>query len=505
MANGLQRMRIKVTVRLSASKLDLGAICLHWTTLEIPPDVSGRAAVLGTAFHELAATGEHKQILSPEEAALTATRYAGWQRNGAKRLPAQRRHEVAFAINSAGRVREIGTALDRDYGKLDDDEIPGSIDVYGEGRAIDFKTGSKRVDAILSGQLGFASAATESPTVEFHYVGETGRTTVDIATVSPVDALRAVSRVALRIVEREVQPIPGDHCYDLYCPARNVCSKYPYRKTNTITSNKMSNMSLSAVTRGRVKRPLKLLVYGSEGVGKSTFASQAPDPIFLCAEDGTSQLDVARFPEPRSWTDVISAINELTTGEHSFKTLVIDSIDWLQPLMIRHVCETQPLTEEKYHSFGLGEKYALTHWKSLIVALDEMREKRGMHVVILAHSTIAVFKNPEGEDFDRYQLALPNKAADLWKQWADVLLFLGWETLTKKGDRSAKGVLGDRYLYSERTAAFDAKTRYAIKAPIPIPDVNASWQAFIRAVKEAQQSNQPQTNPTQPTSKEQAA
>jgi len=479
--------------RLSASKLDLGALCLHWTSLECPDDPPGRAAVLGTAFHELAATGEHKQILSPEEATLTATRFVGWQKNGAKRLPAQRRHEVAFAVNSVGRVRELGTALDRDYGKLDEDEIPGSIDVYGEGRAIDFKTGSRRVDAILSGQLGFASAATESPTVEFHYVGATGRTTVDIATVSPTEALNTVSRIALRLLERELQPIPGDHCYDLFCPARTVCKSYPYRKTNTTTSNPMSNMSLSAVTRGRLKRPLKLLCYGAEGGGKSTFASQSPDPIFLCAEDGTSQLDVSRFPEPKSWADVIAAVKELTNGEHAFKTLVIDSIDWLQPLMIRHVCEAQGITEDKYHAFGLGEKYAVGFWKELIVALDEMREKRGIHVAILAHSTIAVFKNPEGEDFDRYQLALPNKAADLWKQWADVLLFLGWETLTKKGDRNAKGILGDRFLYSERTAAYDAKNRFGIKAPIAIPEANSAWQAFSQAVKQAQQANQPNT------------
>lgn len=477
--------------RLSASKLDLGALCLHFTTLDLPPDVSGRAAVLGTAFHELAAVGHHKQELSPEEARITAERFAGWQKNGAKKLPKERRHEVAFAINSVGRVREIGSHIDRAYGKLDDDEIPGSIDVYGEGRAIDFKTGSRRVDAILSGQLGFASAATDSPTVEFHYVSEAGRTTLDVATISPVDSLRAVSRVALRLVEQETQAIPGDHCYDLFCPARTVCSKYPYRKTNITTSQPMSNMSLSAVTRGRVKRPLKLLVYGPEGSGKSTFSSQAPDPIFLCAEDGTSQLDVARFPEPKAWPDVLDAVKELTNGEHAFKTLVIDSIDWLQPLMIKHVCEAQGITEDKYHAFGLGEKYALGHWKELIAALDVMREKRGVHVVILAHSTIAVFKNPEGEDFDRYQLALPNKAADLWKQWADVLLFLSWETLTKKGDRNAKGILGDRYLFTERTAAYDAKNRFSLSAPIAIPDASTSWQAFSSAVKQAQQANQP--------------
>lgn len=487
--------------RLSASKLDLGALCLHWTTLEIPYEPSGRAAVLGNAFHELVATGRHKQELTPEEEALTAQRFAGWQKNGAKRLPKERRHEVAFAINAKGRVREIGVNIDRAYGRLATDEVPGSIDVYGEGRAIDFKTGARRVDAIVSGQLAFASAATGSPVVEFHYVNETGRTTVDAASVDPAASLKQVSRVALRLIEGETQPIAGDHCYDLFCPVRAVCTQYPYRKTNITTSTPMSNMSLSAVTRGRVKRPLKLLVYGPEGSGKSTLGSQAPDPIFLCAEDGTSQLDVARFPEPKSWPDVLAGVQELTTAEHSFKTLVIDSLDWLQPLMVKHVCEQQGITEDKYHAFGLGEKYALSNWKELIAALDELREKRGVHVVLIAHSSIVKFNNPEGEDFDRYQLALPNKAADLWKQWADVLLFLSWETLTKKGERNAKGLLGDRYLFPERTAAFDAKNRFGIREPIAIPDASAVWQAFSSAVKKAQ-ANQANTNNSKP---EQAA
>ena len=86
-------------------------------------------------------------------------------------------------------------------------------------------------------------------------------------------------------------------------------------------------MSLSAVTKGPVKRPLKMVAYGPSGVGKSTFASQAPGCIFLCAEDGTGELDVARFPEPKSLVDVKSALHELLSGDHDYKTLAIDSLD----------------------------------------------------------------------------------------------------------------------------------------------------------------------------------
>jgi hypothetical protein len=245
-----------------------------------------------------------------------------------------------------------------------------------------------------------------------------------------------------------------------------------------------------------------MLVYGPEGSGKSTLGSQAPEAVFLCAEDGTSQLDVARFPEPKRWQDVLDAVNELAIGQHSFKTLVIDSLDWIQPLLIRHVCEAQNINEDKYHAFGLGEKYALGHWKSLMTALDEMRDARGVHVIILAHSSIVKFSNPEGEDFDRYQLALPNKAADLWKQWADVLLFQSWETLTKAGERKAKGILGDRYLYTERTAAFDAKNRYGLPPMLAIGRDDA-WQTFAEAVKATRpMPSVAQAQPTPPNTKD---
>jgi hypothetical protein len=93
-----------------------------------------------------------------------------------------------------------------------------------------------------------------------------------------------------------------------------------------------SRMKLAAVTRGRLERPTRVLLYGVEGVGKSTFAASAPAPIFIAAEDGTAQLDVARFPEPKTWSDVLEAVGELATSEHVFKTLVVDTLDWLEPL-----------------------------------------------------------------------------------------------------------------------------------------------------------------------------
>ena len=252
-------------------------------------------------------------------------------------------------------------------------------------------------------------------------------------------------------------------------------------------------MSLSAVTKGPVRRPLKAVVYGPSGVGKSTFASQAPGCIFLCAEDGTGELDVARFPEPRSWVHVLSACHELLGAKHEFKTLVIDSLDWLSPLVRKHVMEVEKMSEEKFDAYGRGENFAVKHWRELIQLLDLLRADKGMHIVCLAHSICKTFKNPEGDDFDRYQLALSNQAAQLWEQWSDTLLFFTWETATRKTDSGkTKGLLGDRVICTERSAAFDAKNRFGLPPTIPF-ERDSSWRSFTDAVKAARASR-PVTN-----------
>ncbi len=250
-------------------------------------------------------------------------------------------------------------------------------------------------------------------------------------------------------------------------------------------------MSLSAVTRGTMKRPLKLVGYGPSGVGKSTFASQAPGVIFLCAEDGTGELDVARFPEPKSWTHVLSACQELLTGEHDFKTLAIDSLDWLAPLVKAHTIEQNKMTEEKFDAYGRGESFALRHWREFIQMLDLLRADRGMHIIALAHSICKTFKNPEGDDFDRYQLALSNQAAALWEQWSDTMLFLTWETATQKTSEHgrAKGLLGERVICTQRAAAYDAKNRFGLDSNIPF-ERDRSWKAFSDAVSAARKRNQ---------------
>lgn len=243
-------------------------------------------------------------------------------------------------------------------------------------------------------------------------------------------------------------------------------------------------MTLSAVIKGRLERPMRVLLFGVEGVGKSTFAANAPNPIFIAAEDGTAQLDVARFPEPKSWRDTFEAIDDLIAADHDYKTIVIDTVDWLEPLCWNYVvARARSAKIESIEDFGYGKGYAaaLDEWRLLLAKLEQLCARRSMHVVLLAHSWIKTFKNPEDEDFDRYELKLHAKAGGLLKEWCDAVLFARYETFTNTNEKTkrTRGVSsGARVLHTQRTAAWDAKNRYDLPSTLPL-----DWAAFADAVK----------------------
>lgn len=238
-------------------------------------------------------------------------------------------------------------------------------------------------------------------------------------------------------------------------------------------------MALDRVTTGKRKRPMRVLLYGTEGVGKSTFASAAPKPIYIGTEDGTAQLDVARFAEPETWADVLQAVAQLTSDSHDYQTLAIDTLDWIEPLAWDAVCKASGKQSIEDLGYGKGYVAALDLWRELLARLDELREKRGMHVVLLAHSWIKTFRNPESDDFDRYELKLHAKSAGLIKEWCDAVLFAAYETLTAKDGTRVRGIdTGARIAHTERRAAFDAKNRYGLPASLPL-----EWAAFAEAVE----------------------
>ncbi len=227
----------------------------------------------------------------------------------------------------------------------------------------------------------------------------------------------------------------------------------------------------------RREAPVRVLIYADGGVGKSTFGAAAPDPIFIAPEDGLVNIDAhAIDPSPRTWADALASIDHIATLKH--KTVVVDSLDWLEPLCWAHVCEASKKFKD-IEAFGYGKGYiaALAEWRVFLHKLGILRD-RGMHVVLIAHAVTKLYKNPEGDDFDRWQIKLHDKAAGLIKEWSDVVALAQYETSTYEKDGRSKGIAtGKRILRTQRTAAFDAKTRYAMPASIPL-----DWHEFMRAV-----------------------
>jgi hypothetical protein len=241
-----------------------------------------------------------------------------------------------------------------------------------------------------------------------------------------------------------------------------------------------SRMTLSSVVKGKQAQPIRALVYGVEGIGKSSFGAAAPAPIFLGAEDGTAQLDTVRFPSPESWEEVMDAVRLLTTETHEYKTLVVDTLDWAEPLLWAYICKRDNQKDIEGYGYGKGFQAALDEWRVLLAALEKLRRTKGMHVVLIAHSWVKAFKNPQGEDYDRYEMKLNAKAAGLLKEWADCVLFAQYETLVSKDGKTkrTRGVdTGARLLYTERRAAYDAKNRYGLPEALPL-----SWPDFEAAV-----------------------
>jgi hypothetical protein len=245
-------------------------------------------------------------------------------------------------------------------------------------------------------------------------------------------------------------------------------------KTNGTPANRMSLDSIHKAGRG----PLRILMVGPEGIGKTTFAADAPSPIFLGAEDGFGLLSPDTFPEPKTWAEVMAALRTLESTDHAFKTLVIDTLDWLEPLCWRAVCTEGGKLSIKDFGFGDGFTAAVEKWRVFISALEQIRRVKGMHVILLAHTAIKKFNNPEGEDYDQYRLALNDKAAGLFRQWVDAILFAQFRVIVEKGDKTKKSkAIGtpERVVHTVKRAAFDSKNRYELPDTLPL-----EWAAFAK-------------------------
>ncbi len=227
--------------------------------------------------------------------------------------------------------------------------------------------------------------------------------------------------------------------------------------------------SALAVRRGRIVRPQKAVIYGPEGVGKSTLASGLPEPVFLDTEGGTHHLDVVRLDPASTWDEITRAVVQLARAEHPFKTLVIDTADWLEKRLAEHLCAKA--NKESIEDFGYGKGWVqlAEEFARFLTSLDVLLG-RGMHVVFLAHATVRKFEAPDqAGSYDRFELKLSKQVAPLLKEWCDTLLFCNYLTkVAEKDNGKNRGVGGkERVIFATHTAAYDAKNRHGLADKLP--------------------------------------
>ena len=227
------------------------------------------------------------------------------------------------------------------------------------------------------------------------------------------------------------------------------------------------------ITTGQRKRPQKIVIYGTEGIGKTTFASHFPNPVFIDTEGSTDHIDVARTEKPSSWTMLLSFIQEFAKMPGGYQTLVIDTIDWAEALCTRYVCDKHQKKGIEDFGWGNGYTYVREEMGHFLSLLDEVI-KAGMNVVLTAHAQIRKFEQPDAMGaYDRYELKLGKKTTSqtspLIKEWADMVLFANYKTTVMTTDNGKKrGVNGERVLYTTHNPAWDAKNRHGLEPVLPL-------------------------------------
>ncbi|MCI7600792.1 MAG: ATP-binding protein [Megasphaera sp.] len=251
------------------------------------------------------------------------------------------------------------------------------------------------------------------------------------------------------------------------------------------------------IISGKIIKPQKVVIYGPEGIGKSTFAAQFPKPLFIDTEGSTSHLEVDRLPRPTSWQMLKQYIKDLKGDTMGYHTLVIDTADWAERLCEEAICQSNGKVGIEDFGYGKGYTYVKEEFGRLLDSLSDLIDA-GMNVVLTAHSIIRKFELPEETGaYDRYELKLGQKAgnqcAALAKEWADMVLFVNYKEIvitTKENKKKVSG--GKRVMYTAHNPCWDAKNRHGLAEELPF-----DYQEIANCIPVMNQVT-PQPTPAEP-------
>lgn len=251
------------------------------------------------------------------------------------------------------------------------------------------------------------------------------------------------------------------------------------------------------IISGKIIKPQKVVIYGPEGIGKSTFAAQFPKPLFIDTEGSTSHLEVDRLPRPTSWQMLKQYIKDLKGDTMGYHTLVIDTADWAERLCEEAICQSNGKVGIEDFGYGKGYTYVKEEFGRLLDSLSDLIDA-GMNVVLTAHSIIRKFELPEETGaYDRYELKLGQKAgnqcAALAKEWADMVLFVNYKEIvitTKDNKKKVSG--GKRVMYTAHNPCWDAKNRHGLAEELPF-----DYQEIANCIPVMNQVT-PQPTPAEP-------
>lgn len=248
------------------------------------------------------------------------------------------------------------------------------------------------------------------------------------------------------------------------------------------------------ISKGIKKGAVKIVIYGPEGIGKSTFASKFPGAVFIDTEGSTKYLDVARFEGITNWDSILGAVEHVIKDHSDIGTLVVDTADWAELMAIKKVCENCHVKGIEDIGYGKGYVYLQETFKQLLDLLEKCIYA-GVNIVITAHAKMRKFEQPdEMGAYDRWEMKLTKQVAPMVKEWADAVFFANYKTLVIEDSKtkSKKATGGTRVMFTTHHPCWDAKNRFGLSDQL---DFNFKEIAKIVSDKPETEVKEPEKNP----------